>query len=99
MTFAMSGQEIESSINKCISEGHTHGMVIGIIKEDGTTFYKGGTLGVNDKRPIDENTVFETGSITKIFTSFKKDCQKRQSKNYVYTRLPQEKLSNKKTQG
>ena len=70
MTFAMSGQEIESSINKCISEGHTHGMVIGIIKEDGTTFYKGGTLGVNDKRPIDENTVFETGSITKIFTSF-----------------------------
>src|SRR3990170_4958130 len=70
MTFAMSGPEIESLINKCISEGHTHGMVIGIIKEDGTTFYKIGTLGVNDKRPIDENTVFETGSITKIFTSF-----------------------------
>ena len=32
-------------------------------------FYNYGKIGVDDPTPIDENTVFETGSVTKIFTS------------------------------
>ncbi|MBN2478680.1 MAG: beta-lactamase family protein [Parachlamydiales bacterium] len=69
LAFSMSGQEIQSLIDKCIDEGHTQGMVIAIITEDGTKFYKGGRLGVNDDTPMDEYALFELGSISKIFTS------------------------------
>ncbi len=69
LNFAMSEVEIENIMKKCVDEGHTPGMVIGIIKESGTKFYKYGNMAIDDATPIDENTVFETGSITKIFTS------------------------------
>jgi len=67
--FAMTPNEIEDIIKECVDDGHTQGIVIGIIDESGTKFYKYGQIAVNDSTPIDENVIFETGSITKIFTS------------------------------
>jgi CubicO group peptidase (beta-lactamase class C family) len=69
LIFALSGDEIQSLIDKTINDGHTQGMVIAIIKKDGTTFYKNGKLGTENDKLMDENAIFETGSITKIFTS------------------------------
>ncbi|NGX28397.1 MAG: Beta-lactamase [Candidatus Anoxychlamydiales bacterium] len=69
IAFAMTPNEIENIMKECVDGGHTQGMVIGIIKEDGTKFYKYGQMAVDDSTPIDENAIFETGSITKIFTS------------------------------
>ncbi|NGX34701.1 MAG: Beta-lactamase [Candidatus Anoxychlamydiales bacterium] len=69
LSFAMTDIEIEDIMKECVDAGHTPGMVIGIIDESGTKFYKYGTMAIDDPTPIDENAVFETGSITKIFTS------------------------------
>jgi len=69
VSFAMTDVEIENIMKKCVDEGHTPGIVIGVIEEGGTKFYKYGSMAVDDPTPIDENAVFETGSITKIFTS------------------------------
>ncbi|MFA6119157.1 MAG: serine hydrolase domain-containing protein [Parachlamydiales bacterium] len=69
IAFSMSSEEIQKVMKECVDNGHTQGMVIGLIDESGTVFYKYGKMGVNDSRPIDENAIFETGSISKIFTS------------------------------
>jgi CubicO group peptidase (beta-lactamase class C family) len=68
-SFAMTDEEIEKVMKQCVDNGHSQGMVIAVIKEDGTKFYKYGQLAVDDPTPIDENSIFETGSVTKIFTS------------------------------
>lgn len=46
------------------------GIAIAVIENGGTRFVSHGTLGVDDPRPLDEHTLFEAGSITKVFTSF-----------------------------
>ena len=69
LIFAMTDVEIEDIMKKCVDEGHAPGMVIGVIDESGTKFFKYGQMSVEDPTPIDENVVFETGSISKIFTS------------------------------
>ncbi len=69
LLFSLSGNEIEDLIKTCVDEGHTQGMVVGIITKDGTKFYKNGYTSKEKDMLMDENTVFETGSITKIFTS------------------------------
>ena len=46
------------------------GMAIGIVKGDKVVFTKGfGQRGIQDKRPVDEGTMFQIGSLTKGFTS------------------------------
>lgn len=46
------------------------GMAIAIIKGDETLFSKGfGQRGLTDSRPVDEDTIFQIGSLTKAFTS------------------------------
>lgn len=69
ISFGMTDAEIEKVMKECVDEGHNQGMVIAVIKEDGTKYYKYGKMAVDDPTMIDENTIFETGSITKIFTS------------------------------
>jgi CubicO group peptidase (beta-lactamase class C family) len=46
------------------------GMAIGIIKEQEILLAKGyGQRGLDDKRPVDENTIFQIGSLSKAFTA------------------------------
>jgi D-alanyl-D-alanine-carboxypeptidase/D-alanyl-D-alanine-endopeptidase len=45
------------------------GIVVGIIDSAGRRIIAYGSLDKNDQRPLDGNTVFEIGSITKVFTS------------------------------
>ena len=45
------------------------GMVVGVIEPAGRRVVSYGHLAKNDSRPLDGDTIFEIGSITKVFTS------------------------------
>jgi CubicO group peptidase (beta-lactamase class C family) len=45
------------------------GIVVGVIGPDGRKTFAAGSMGMNDPRPVDGDTLFEAGSITKVFTS------------------------------
>src|SRR5882724_11139917 len=45
------------------------GIVVGVIEPAGRRVISYGTMAIDDKRPVDGDTIFEIGSITKVFTS------------------------------
>ncbi|MHA6299447.1 serine hydrolase [Devosia sp. CAU 1758] len=45
------------------------GMAVAVIEGGEVRFVSHGTFGRDDDRPVDEHTVFEAGSISKVFTS------------------------------
>jgi len=44
------------------------GIVVGVVTPGGTSYYSCGVKSLDTNEPVDENTVFEIGSITKTFT-------------------------------
>ena len=45
------------------------GIVVGVVDSTGTRFVSYGTTHVDGTAPVDEHTIFEIGSISKVFTS------------------------------
>ena len=45
------------------------GIVVGIIEPKGKRVVAYGTMGIDDRRPVNGDTVFDVGSITKVFTA------------------------------
>jgi D-alanyl-D-alanine-carboxypeptidase/D-alanyl-D-alanine-endopeptidase len=45
------------------------GIVVGVIDSKGSRVISYGTMGLSDKRPVNGDTVFDVGSITKVFTA------------------------------
>ncbi len=45
------------------------GIVVGVVDARGRRVVAYGSVNKNDKRPLDGNTIFEIGSMTKVFTS------------------------------
>jgi len=67
--FAISDSDLQKVMKEYVDAGYTPGIVVGIIDQNSTKFFKYGHLAIDDETLIDENTIFETGSISKIFTS------------------------------
>ncbi|MEA2236326.1 MAG: hypothetical protein QOC81_1050 [Thermoanaerobaculia bacterium] len=70
---AFAGAPPDAEIRKMIHErlaGQTSiGIVVGVIDADGRRVIADGVLDAGDKRPLNGDTLFEIGSVTKVFTS------------------------------
>lgn len=60
--------DVKKSAQARIQNGYTVGIVIGIVSEKGASYFTFGKLAINSEKPLDKNSVFEIGSITKVFT-------------------------------
>src|SRR5690242_10667198 len=66
---SMLTDEIKSNINARVESGLNAGIVVGIIDANGTQYYSAGVKSLKTKEPVNQNSVFEIGSITKTFTA------------------------------
>lgn len=61
-------KEFKKNIKSRVNNEINTGIVVGVVTPEGTGFYSYGVKSLETKEPVDENTVFEIGSITKTFT-------------------------------
>ena len=62
-------EEVENNIKLRVDNGTNTGIVIGIIDANGSTdYYNYGVKSLKTNEPVDENSIFEIGSISKTFT-------------------------------
>ncbi len=60
---------VKRSIIERIDNGDNQGIVVGIINKSGTDFYSYGYANEDKSRKVDKHSIFEIGSISKVFTS------------------------------
>jgi serine-type D-Ala-D-Ala carboxypeptidase/endopeptidase len=60
-------EDVLTNIKKRIENGHTPSIAIGIIDKNGARYYNFGTKTLNGA-PVDEHSIYEIGSISKVFT-------------------------------
>jgi len=65
-----SDAEIRRILTERIDRYHQSvGIVVGVIEPEGRRVVSYGWMGMNDPRPVNGDTLYEIGSITKVFTS------------------------------
>lgn len=62
-------EEVKESIRKRVDNGDNVSIVVGFIVGDEVDFFSYGMTTVENGIPVDENTVYEIGSISKVFTT------------------------------
>ncbi|HMQ63280.1 MAG TPA: serine hydrolase [Flavilitoribacter sp.] len=60
--------DVVASIRERIENGHSPGIVVGIIDKDGPQYYAFGAKTAGGE-PVDEHSIYEIGSISKTFTA------------------------------
>lgn len=66
---ALISVEVKDSIKKRVDAAETVGLVVGVIDEEGRRdYFCMGTVGLDDDRPVNEHSIYEIGSISKVFT-------------------------------
>ena len=60
---------VKESIHQRVDHSSDVGIVVGLIDADGPRYYSYGRVAVSSDQTPDEHTVFEIGSITKVFTA------------------------------
>lgn len=92
------GAEIPDSVKRIVQErvdsGKTMSMVIGIVDADGASYFSYGKMAASDDTVPDKDSVYEIGSISKVFTAILlADAVNRGEVNYdddIETHLPEE---------
>jgi len=62
-------QSVEEKIKQRIDYQETPGIVVGIYENNKTTYYAFGVANIQSNEPVNSKTLFEIGSITKVFTT------------------------------
>jgi len=60
--------DVKESIRARVDGGRNMGIVLGVVSESGVEFYSYGYLSESRTQSMDENTLFEIGSVGKTFT-------------------------------
>ena len=60
---------MQASVRAAVDDGGRVGVVIGYHRDGRSAFYAYGSTAVEDGRPVDPDTIFEVGSVTKLFTA------------------------------
>ncbi|GIL38932.1 serine hydrolase [Roseiterribacter gracilis] len=67
--FAAPPADLDATVAKALTEFDVPGAAIAIVEDGKTVLTKGyGVRGLEDKRPVDAQTVFDIGSVSKAFT-------------------------------
>jgi len=61
--------DVKAAVQKLVDYGYCPALVVGVLNTNGTVYFGYGRLSLDDDRTPDENTLFEIGSITKVFTT------------------------------
>lgn len=62
-------EDVKASVRARVAKGITPSIVVGLVDATGMSFYSHGTRSVEDPSPVDEDSIYEIGSITKTFTA------------------------------
>lgn len=60
---------VQASIVSAVEEGGRVGVVVGYIRDGEASFFAHGEMAAGSGRPVGPETIFETGSVTKLFTA------------------------------
>ena len=60
--------DIAQSIRQRVDRGYNVGMIVGVVNPHGRKYYSYGKTALKDGAPPCEDTIFEIGSVTKVFT-------------------------------
>jgi D-alanyl-D-alanine-carboxypeptidase/D-alanyl-D-alanine-endopeptidase len=62
-------EDVKTMLRYLVEDGETPGIVLGLLEADGSTrIFWYGSAGRDAKRPLGPKSIFEMGSITKVFT-------------------------------
>ena len=61
--------DVHASIRSRVDQGASVGIVVGLVDAAGTRYVAYGRTAMQGGQPVDEHTVYEIGSITKVFTA------------------------------
>ena len=61
--------EVKASIRSRVDNGYNTGIIVGVVDQQGTRIFGSGETEFGNGTTPDENSVFEIGSISKVFTS------------------------------
>jgi len=62
-------QDVQTSVRQRVDYGYCPGIVVGLMTTNGSTYFSYGSVDLDGGAGVDENTLFEIGSITKVFTT------------------------------
>ena len=60
---------VKTTVRQRVDYGCSAGIVVGLMNTSGATFFNYGNTDLEGGSAVDEDTVFEIGSVTKVFTT------------------------------
>ncbi len=62
-------QFVEKTVQKFMNQTHTPGVAVALVRDGKAKVYVFGKANIEKNMPVTPNTIFEVGSVTKLFTS------------------------------